>query len=814
MPTAALSPAQPAIAPPTVVDDPVEQVRFTQWVVGGAGERLGESALQLSGLHCAACAGLIESALAKVPGVRAVQVGASAQRATVRWDPEVTRPSALIAAVRAAGYDAVPDATAPARRLRRDEHRQALWRLFVSGFCAMQVMMMATPAYVAGPGELAPDMRQLLAWGGWLLTLPVMLFSAAPFFQGAWRGLRLRRIGMDVPVALGVLITFVASSGAAFDPTGPFGHEVYFDSLAMFVSFLLGARYLELLARHRAAEALEASLSRLPETALRLAPDGSAEEVSVQRLRPQDQVRVPLGQAFPADGELLEGLTQADESLLSGEARPVPKAPGDELVAGSINLGAPVRMRVLRVGPDTRLEAIVSMMRSAMSQRPASAALADRWAAPFLWTVLLLAAGAAAAWSVIDPGRAVWVAVSVLIVTCPCALSLAAPATLVAAARGLAREGVLVQRLDALATLARVQQLFFDKTGTLTESQPQWRATGLTAAGTEAFGDAPAALRCAASLAAWSQHPQSAALVTAAAAMASQLAATAPRPAPIPAPKPALIPALIPAFVPEPIPAPLPAWSDVHEIPGRGLQARDAQGRLWRLGSAAWAVEGTAIGASAGQAQAEIDSNGAVEGQGVLPPASAGLTLACDGCALAGFEMADLPRAGAAEAVRALRADGLRVSLLSGDTPARTEAIAKALGLSDAQGGASPTDKLAAVAAAQAAGRVVAMVGDGINDAPVLARADVSLAMGQGALVSRSQADAVLSSNRLQDIVLARRRAVRAMAIVRQNLAWAAAYNALCIPLALAGWLPPWAAGLGMAGSSLLVTLNALRAAR
>ncbi len=320
---------------------------------------------------------------------------------------------------------------------------------------------------------------------------------------------------MDVPVSLGVAITFIASTGATFSPDGVFGHEVYFDSLTMFVSFLLGSRYLELSARHRAAEALESSLARLPETAWRVLPDGSTEAVSLHRLQPGDLLRVPLGQAFPADGQVEQGHTRADEALLTGESAPVDKPQGAAVVAGSTNLGAPVLMRVQRVGGDTRLEAIVSMMRSAMAQRPAAAALADRWAPPFLWTVLVLAAGAAAVWSVIDPSRAVWVAVSVLIVTCPCALSLAAPATLVAAARGLARRGVLLQRLDALERLARVQQVFFDKTGTLTEDRLQLAQVQLTDAGQAMLGDVARARAAAAALAAWSSHPLSRAVVEA-----------------------------------------------------------------------------------------------------------------------------------------------------------------------------------------------------------------------------------------------------------------------------------------------------------
>jgi P-type Cu2+ transporter len=769
-------PSTEGVPAPDIVDDPLEFGRFTRWVTGPAGERRAESSLQLAGMHCAACAGIIEQALARVDGVAAAQVSAASERTSVTWDPERTRPSALIAAVRRAGYDAVPDAAAPAREMRRREQRQALWRLFVAGFCGMQVMMFATPSYVAGPGELTDEMRTLLNWGSWILTLPVMAFSATPFFAGAWRSVRAvlagrgrlfdaRAIGMDVPVALGLLITFIASTGATFDPDGPFGHEVFFDSLTMFVSFLLGARWIELKARARAAEQLERAMARLPETAWRVGADGSVTAVSTMRLHAGDTVRVPLGQAFPADGVVSEGHTRADESLLTGESTPVDKAPGGAVVAGSLNMGAPVLVRVEHIGGDTRLERIVSMMKSALAQRPAAARLADRWAPPFLWAVLLLAAGGAAAWSLIDPSRAVWVAVSVLIVTCPCALSLAAPATLVAAARGMAREGVLLQRLDAIEVLARARQVVFDKTGTLTEDRPTLAAVRVRpAAGAfwpnESAGAAldAAVLQRAAELAAWSRHPLSQALV--AAASPAQGAGTASA-----------------------------AWSEVHEEAGAGVEARDAQGHRWRLGSAAWTA-------------------------GATDRDNAFVVLACEGVVLAEFELEEALREGAREAVAELQAAGVGVTLLSGDRMARAQALAARLGIQAVHAEATPEAKLALLTALQASSGPVVMVGDGVNDAPVLARADASLAMGQGALVARAQADAVVTSSRLSDFVKARRRALRAMALVRQNFILSAAYNATCIPLALIGWLPPWAAGLGMATSSLVVILNAQRAAR
>lgn len=752
--------------PLAALDDPLELQRYTRFTPRRDGDDapVAESSLQLAGMHCAACAGIIEDALRGVDGVLDAQVNGAAQRALVRWQPSRTRASALVQAVQRAGYDAVPDTAAEARALRRAEGRKLLWRLFVAGFCAMQVMMMATPAYVAAPGELGADMKRLLDWGSWLLTLPVLWFSAAPFFGGAWSALKRGRIGMDLPVALGIAVAFVASSGAAFDPGGAFGHEVYFDSLTMFISFLLAGRWLEMKARHRAAESLEQAMGTLPASAQRLRrnDDGSdtVETVSVLRLAAGDRVRVPVGDTLPADGTLEAGCaTQVDEALLSGESRPVPKAAGDAVIAGSVNLGAPVVLRVERTGADTRHEQIVALMRAALSQRPAATRLADRIAAPFLWGVLLLAAGGAFAWQFIDPSRALWVAVSVLIVTCPCALSLSAPSALLSAAGALARRGVLLRRLEALETLAEVQQVVLDKTGTLTEARPAWRAA--VALAPEAQQDSRRAelLAAAAALAAWSTHPLSQALAEGFPAARDNAA----------------------------------RWHSVQEHPGRGLEGVDEGGLSWRLGAAEW------VGARAADGAAD-DGLAVWFGRSGMP--------------LLKLQFDEALRADAALAVQRLQAQGLQVRLLSGDDPARVARLAQRLGVDAREGAATPEGKLAALRKLQARQQRVLMVGDGVNDAPVLAQADVSFAMGQGAAVARVHADAVLLSGRLADVAHSCALARRTVRVIRQNLAWSALYNAACVPLALLGWLPPWAAGLGMAASSLLVVGNALRLAR
>jgi Cu2+-exporting ATPase len=750
------SPAATLTASPAsarILDDPLELDRFTRWAVAADGSRLGDSALCISGMHCAACAGIIEAALLGEVGVAQAEVNAASQRARVRWDPTQTSLAAVVEAVRRAGYDAVPDLAVAARGARVLAHRRALWRLFVAWFCAMQIMMLATPRYVASGADLAPDLRMLLDWGSWLLSLPVLVFSAAPFFVGAWRGLRQASISMDAPVALGLAVTFVASSGAAFDPGGVFGDSVYFDSLAMFVAFLSSARYLELHARHRVAAVLEDAAAAMPDCAQRLGDDGTVDSVSVSRLVPGDLVRVPVGQSFPADGRIEQGQTVVDEALLSGESAAVGKGPHATVVAGSINCGAPVVIRVERVGADTRLAGIVALMQDAMTQRPALARTADRWAVPFLWAVVGAAVLAAAVWSVIDPSRAIWVAVSVLIVTCPCALSLAVPSALLSAASALARRGILLRRIDALEVLTRVDCVYFDKTGTLTD--PGSSVVRMTRIGAVEAPD-DALHEIAASLAAWSIHPLSRAI--ACAFVGVELRST---------------------------------WFAIQEQPGGGLEAHAADGCVWQLGSAAFAhalAESTNAGAS--------------------------VWLARDGVAVARFDIEESPRPDAAAALEQLRRAGLKTAILSGDRSERTRAFGKAVGADEVIGGATPESKLFEIAAAQLHGQCVVMVGDGINDAPVLARADVSIAMGRGAELARSQADAVLMSDRVADVAHLHQVARSTMRVIRQNLVWAATYNVVCVPLAMAGLLPPLAAGLGMAASSLLVIGNSLRLAR
>lgn len=737
-----------------LLDDRQEWLRFSQQhkskQANGSND-CWDSHVVIQGMHCAACAFTVEEALMSVPGVQSAEVNAATHRAKVVWSASQVKPSAWMAAIAKVGYGALPAADSSLRQARHEESRRALWRWLVAGFCMMQVMMYAYPAYVSREGDITPDMVFLLRWASWVLTLPVVFFSCGPFFGNALRDIRARRVSMDLPVALGMVITFLLSSVATFEPNGIFGAEVYYDSLTMFVFFLLTGRWLELRVRDRTAGSLEALMNRLPDSVERQLPSGEFERVAVRRVMVGDVIRVLPSESFPADGVILQGQTLADEALLTGESRPQARGVGDAVVAGSHNLSGIVTVRVVQVGEGTQFSQIVSLMENASLQKPRLAQLADRIAKPFLIGVLILAALSAVYWWPTNPGHALMVAVAVLVVTCPCALSLATPAAMLAAAGNLARHGVLVRNLQALESLAEIDTLIFDKTGTLT--QDGQRVTQVMTA----EGVTPEyALDLAAALAKHSLHPLSRALVQ----------------AHDEAPDGSVLDV-----------------QDVNEMIGQGLQGQ-LDGRL-RLGSAAFCAPKTkGIPDKAGVCQVHLCTENAW---------------------LASWQLSEDVRADAVQTVQALKDLNLDVWLLSGDRPESAQQVAQQVGITQAFGACTPQDKLSRMQAAQSQGARVAMVGDGLNDGPVLAGAHVSMAFGNAVPLAQSKSDLVLMGGSLLVVAQSVKLARHTLRVVRQNLVWAAAYNALCVPLAVVGLLPAWLAGLGMALSSLWVVLNSLR---
>ena len=752
-------PESPREAMPAILEQLVlyDHADFQKSFVKALSENEREASLLLEGITCAACIWLNEQHVGKLPGVTAVNINYATRRARVRWDDTRVKLSDILGAIAAIGYRAYPYDAAKNEEISRKERRDALWRLWVAGFGMMQVMMYAIPVYLA-EGDMTADIESLMRWASLLLTLPVVFYSSSPFFRNAWRDLKLRRVGMDVPVALGVGAAFVASCWATLTQHG----EVYFDSVTMFVFFLLGGRFLEMTARQKAVSVTEALAKLLPAFA-QIMPNfpvnRSTEQRVVADLKPGDVVLVRPGDIVPADGKVIEGASSANEALLTGESRLVQKMPGMAVTGGSVNAESPLVVCIEQVGEGTRLSAIIHLMERAAAEKPRIVELADRIASYFVAALLVVAIAVAIGWYLVDPSKALWITVSVLVVTCPCALSLATPIALTVAAGALAKDGLLVTRGHAIETLARATHFVFDKTGTLTSGR--MRLVDLLPTGALARDEC---LLIAAALEQASEHPVGLALRAA----AGQLD--------------------------------LPVAGNALSEAGQGIEGEIA-GRRYRIGRPDYAL-GLAPGGLPEIAAAWLESGDTVV---VLGDAT--------GC-LALFRLGDELRSEARPLIDELKAAGRQVVLLTGDSPSVAQRVATTLGIADVRAGVTPQGKHDCVRALQAGGAVVAMVGDGVNDAPVLAQAQVSVAMGGGAQLARTQADFILLSENLDHLRRGLLRGQKTLGIIRQNLWWSFAYNFVALPLAIAGHVTPWLAGIGMSASSLLVVLNSLRIQR
>jgi Cu2+-exporting ATPase len=696
--------------------------------------------LMVDGLHCAACVWLIEQVLARDPDVIQGRVNMTTRRLTLKWRGE-RAAAEVVAPVLALGYRLVPYDPALLDQACAAQEKELLRALAVAGFAAGNVMLLSISVWAGHVQGMGPATRDLLHWVSALIALPAIAYAGLPFFRSASGALAAGRVNMDVPISLGVVL----AAGMSLAETVNGGPHAYFDSAVALLFFLLIGRYLDRRTRNAARFGVERLLA-LKATAVTVIDAGGARRIlTPARVVPGMKVLAAAGERIAVDGTVTTGLSDVDTSLITGETVPRRVAPGDRVFAGTVNLGAPLTLDVTAAGESTLLAEIVRLTEAAEQGRARHVALADRVARFYAPVVHTLALATFLGWWLgvgVPWQQALLTAISVLIVTCPCALALAVPVVQVAANGLLLRQGILVKSATALERLAEVDTAVFDKTGTLTTGE-------LTLADRDLDSEA---LALAASLAGASKHPLARALCRAAPGIA--------------------------------------VAARVRETPGCGLAVPIEEGEA-RLGRRDWC----GVATDADDAAPE-------------------LWLARLGAEPTRFVFADRPRPDAAEVVAALKAEGFRVALLSGDRPVTARAVAAAVGIDDVTAGVDPEAKVGHLRALAAEGRRVVMVGDGLNDAPALAAAHASLSPASAADVAQTAADAVFQGARLAPVLETLRVARRSARLVKQNFALAFLYNIATVPIAVAGLVTPLIAAIAMSASSLVVIVNALRLGR
>lgn len=700
-----------------------------------------ETALSIEGITCAACIWLLEKHVGNVPGVRSFSINHSTQKAHVTWD-KTTSLSEILISIYEIGYKARPYKDEEIEIQFERERKKTLIRLGIAGIAMMQSMMLAVPLYIGVISGITETFETLFRWISLFVATPVVLYSAQPFFIAALRDLKVRHLTMDVPVSLAILFAYLASAWITFSG----GKEVYFDSVAMFTFFLLLGRYIETQSRHKAGIAYQKMQSLIPPSAIKLNNDGKHEVVAVNKLNMGDLILVKSATTIPVDGTIINGYSSIDESAVTGEFMPVNKTTGDQVIAGTVNVESPIEVEVSALGTNTRLNAIMRLIDRAQAEKPPVALLADRIARYFVLFVLLSTLSVFCFWTLEGNPDAFAIALSVLVVTCPCALSLATPTAMTAATSALRRSGLLVTRGHVLEGLAQVTDIVFDKTGTLT-------AGALTLSDTcpHRSIDQSDALAIAAALEDSSEHPI--------------------------------------AKLFHPYGTGLKA-NGIKAVTGKGIEGVVEQKR-YRIGTYDFATQSST---------------------NLKPPSlDHWILLADDNGPIMGFLIEDSIRPSAKSMVQQLKNDGFSIHILSGDQSSAVANLAKHLNIDHVISGASPEAKLDYICALQSEKKSVMMVGDGLNDVPVMAGTQLSVAMGNANELTKLKADAVLLSTDLQTLSSAIHTGKKTRSVIRQNLTWAATYNLTMLPMAMLGYIPPYAAAIGMSLSSLLVVFNSLR---
>ncbi len=731
-------------------DEPAIQQSFVQRIHNEASTVEAEAILVISGISCAACAWLIEHRLSQLKHVLSVNLNLTTHRLMVRWLDDEIKLSQILEEIHQLGYQAHPFSATQAEQQRVQESKTAFRRLIVAGFATMQVMMLAVPLYIGELRGILAQYEVFIRAASMLFATVVVLYSARPFFSAAIRDLKSRHLTMDVPVSIAILLAYFASVWSTVNR----GPEIYFDSVCMFTFFLLTGRFFEMRARHRMTRAGNNLLDLMPSVATKSTPEGDI-VIPSSDIQVGDLLIIKPGQKIPADGIVESGISAVDEAALTGEYLPIDKTQGDPLIGGTHNVESQILMRVTATGADAELNTIMRLMDRAQQEKPAIAIFADKVASRFVAAVLIIASGIGITWWFIDPSQAFWITLAVLVVTCPCALSLATPTALTAATASLREQGFLISKGHVLEGLNQIDRIVFDKTGTLTRGELSLEES--IPAGNDIALSAQQALQIAASLEQYSNHPIARAFDT-------------------------------PSHL---------VIDDIEQVSAQGVKGylSGLEGRadgIYRIGRADFAFPQ----------------------QPPPPPIDDDrqwLLLADEQQPLYWFALSDTLRQGAGNTIKQLKHWGIKVSILTGDPSSQVEAVAQALGITDVHKGLSPAQKLEIASAWQQQGERLMMVGDGINDVPTLARADIAVAIGQASDLTKTNADAVITNNSLATLLYAITKGKKSNRIIRQNIYWALLYNILALPLAAAGFIPPWAAAIGMSISSLIVVGNALR---
>jgi len=734
-------------------DEPAIQQSFVQRFGSSNAETEqveAEAVLVISGISCAACAWLIEHRLNQLEHVVSVNLNLTTHRLLIRWLDDEVKLSQIFEEIHQLGYQAHPFSATEAEQQRIQESKTAFRRLAVAGFATMQVMMLSVPLYVGAMQGILAQYEVFLRAASMLFATFVVLYSARPFFSAALRDLRTRHLTMDVPVSIAILLAYFASVWSTVNQ----GPEIYFDSVCMFTFFLLTGRFFEMRARHRMTQAGNNLLDLMPSAAIKSTPAGDI-VIASSDIQVDDLLLIKPGQQIPADGIIESGSSAVDEAALTGEYLPIDKIVGDRLIGGTHNVESQLLMRVTATGVDAELNTIMRLMDRAQQEKPAIAIFADKVASRFVAAVLIIATIIAISWWFIDPSQAFWITLAVLVVTCPCALSLATPTALTAATASLREQGFLISKGHVLEGLNQIDRIVFDKTGTLTRGELSLEQT--IAASNEVSLTSQQALKVAATLEQYSNHPIARAF------------------------------SYVGHF----------ETDNIEQVTGKGVEGRllninNGEDTIYRIGRADFAFP---------QQQLSPPIND--ERQWLL--------LADNQQPLYWFALSDTLRQGASATIAQLKNWDIKVSILTGDPSAQVEAVATALHIDDVHKGLSPAQKLEQASTWQQQGERLMMVGDGINDVPTLARADIAVAIGQASDLTKTNADAVITNNSLATLLHAISKGKKSTRVIRQNIYWALLYNLLALPLAATGFIPPWAAAIGMSVSSLIVVGNALR---